>query len=85
MIAAGDAATRSASSQRPIAATNTPGVWVTAGQQDTFYGKVDRVNVLHDNGTVKEAPWGGPLADFAWAEAQCPGYTMSSVAKEPDY
>ena len=64
---------------------HTPGVWVTAGQQDIFYGKVDRVNVLHDNGTVKEAPWGGPLADFAWAEAQCPGYTMSSVARETDY
>ena len=64
---------------------HTPGTWVDAGQQDTFYGKVDHRYVKYDNGTVKEPPWGGPLADFAWAEAQCPGYTMSFVGKEADY
>lgn len=60
--------------------------WVYGGQTDKFFGGYENRYLKMPGGAIIQAPWGGPMPDYGWAQAECgSGYGWKIIPKEPDY
>jgi len=59
--------------------------WTHGAQTDTYYGTVEARFLRADNGSILTYPWGDPKVDIAYGQSVCPGYSVYTAPKEPDY
>ena len=64
---------------------HTGGGWVFGGQIEKFYGTVEHRYVTFPDGTIARLPNGDPWVDWSYATSVCPGYSYTTIPKEPDY